>query len=374
MKIMRFASCIILIFFAITLHAQPLTDALKKEIEQRGHPTSLGQFDAVRHLSPINQDTTSSCWSFASISFIESEMMRLGLDSIRLAVMYPVYSIFLEKMKRFVETHGKSCFAPGDLFFGTLETVQKYGLVPMSAYRGSTCGWDTRNHTALYAELDSLTHRLKAAALWNEEEALTQTRQILDKHLGAPPAEFVYREKKYSPLSFAKEIVRLPWDKYVKVISFQYAPFYTYTTLKVPDNWTNDSTFFNVPLPIWYQSMKDGLASGYSFAFDADISEPGYRLGSGTVIVPAYDVPLGAITQEAREFRFSTGATEDDHLMQAVGCTQVNGGDWFLVKDSWRIAYQSEHPGYLFIDESYMKLKVLAYLVHRDAVPGLWKN
>jgi bleomycin hydrolase len=60
--------------------------------------------------------------------------------------------------------------------------------------------------------------------------------------------------------------------------------------------------------------------------------------------------------------------------MQAVGCTQINGGDWFLVKDSWRTAYQSDHPGYLFIDESYMKLKVLSYLVHRDAVPGLWKK
>jgi bleomycin hydrolase len=358
----------------MVLPAQPLTDALKKEIDQRGHPSSIGQFAAVRHLSPINQDTTSSCWSFASISFIESEMMRLGLDSVRLAVMYPVYSIFLEKMKQFVETHGKSRFAPGDLFFGVLETVQKYGLVPMSAYRGSTCEWDTRNHTALYAELDSLTHRLKAAAQWNEEDALVQTRQILDKHLGAPPAEFVYRGKKYSPVSFAKEIVRLPWDNYVRVMSFQYAPFYANAVLKVPDNWMNDSSFYNVPLDVWYQSMKDGLAAGYSFAFDADISEPGYRLGSGTVIVPQYDIPMNAITQEAREFRFSTGATVDDHLMQAIGYTRVNGADWFLVKDSWRTAYQSEHPGYLFIDESYMKLKVLAYMVHRDAIPGLWKK
>jgi bleomycin hydrolase len=199
-------------------------------------------------------------------------------------------------------------------------------------------------------------------------------KQILNKHLGEPPAEFEYRGKKYTPVTFAKEIVRLPWDKYVKVMSFQYAPFYANAKLKVLDNWTGDSSFYNVPLSVWYQSMKNGVDAGYSFAFDADITEPGYRLGSGAVIVPDYDIPLEAITQEAREFRYSTGATDDDHLMQAVGWKHVNGSDWFLVKDSWRTAWQSNHPGYLFMDESYMKLKVLAYLVHRDAVPGILKK
>ncbi|MCX6138851.1 MAG: hypothetical protein NTV54_15335 [Ignavibacteriales bacterium] len=374
MKYRTFSFLLLIVVLPLFAAAQPLTDALKLDLQKRSQPEHIRQYLMIRHLSPINQDSTSSCWSFASVSFIESEMLRLGLDSVRLAVMYPVYCIFLEKTKRFVATRGRSRFAPGDLFFGALETVSKYGLMPMSAYSGSTCGWDTRNHTKLYAELDTLMREIKAESLWNEQTALQRVRQILDKHLGAPPEEFVYRGKAYTPKSFAEQVVRIPWDKYVKVISFQYAPFYSYTKLNVPDNWMNDSTFYNVPLAVWYQSMKDALSSGYSFAFDADISEPGYRLASGAVIVPDYDIPVGDITQESREFRFSNGATEDDHLMHAVGWSRTNGNEWFLVKDSWRTAYQSNHPGYLFMDESYLKLKVLAYLVHRDAVPKLWNH
>jgi len=185
----------------------------------------------------------------------------------------------------------------------------------------------------------------------------------LDKHLGAPPAEFVYRGKKYSPVSFAKEIVRLPWDNYVRVMSFQYAPFYANAVLKVPDNWMNDSSFYNVPLDVWYQSMKTvWLRVTHSHSI-ADISEPGYRLGSGTVIVPQYDIPMNAITQEAREFVFPR-CTVDDSFDAGDRYTRQRRR-LVLVKDSWRTAYQSEHPGYLFIDESYMKLKVLAYMVHR---------
>jgi bleomycin hydrolase len=360
--------------FLLPVIAQPLDNAIRKEIENQAKPVSINEFVAVPHLSPINQDTTSVCWSFATTSFIESEMMRLGLDTVRLAVMFPVYNIFLEKAKRFIATRGASRFAAGDLYFGVWETVRKYGVVPQSVYRGSTCSWETRNHDSLYAQLENLMRKIKEDKAWDEEEALSKVRQILDQHLGTPPASFEYKGKKYTPRTFADEVVRLPWDRYVKITSFLYAPFHSRAEMRVPDNWMHDSTFFNVPLDAWYRGIKEALGKGYTLAIDADISEPSYRLGLGAVIVPACDLPVNALTQESREFRFSNGSTEDDHLLHIVGFKSVEDKDWFLIKDSWRTAWKSSHPGYVFFDESYMKLKVLSYLVHEDAVRGSLKS
>ncbi|MCL5268699.1 MAG: hypothetical protein M1469_11455 [Bacteroidetes bacterium] len=172
----------------------------------------------------------------------------------------------------------------------------------------------------------------------------------------------------------SKKIVRLPWHDYVKVTSFLYAPFCTYTQLRVPDNWAHDSTYFNVPLNVFYGSMKDALRNGYSFAIDADISEPSYKVEKGIGIIPPYDIRLSDIDQASREFRFDDGSTTDDHLMQAVGYKNFHGDDWFLVKDSWRTAWEGNHKGYSLFHESYMKLKVLAFLVNMNAVPEIEKD
>ncbi len=73
----------------------------------------------------------------------------------------------------------------------------------------------------------------------------------------------------------------------------------------------------------------------------------------------------------ARAFRFGSGSTTDDHDLHVVGITTRAGRDWFLVKDSWSSSWNNDHPGYCFFHEDYVKLKTLAFLVHRDAVREL---
>jgi bleomycin hydrolase len=67
--------------------------------------------------------------------------------------------------------------------------------------------------------------------------------------------------------------------------------------------------------------------------------------------------------------RFLNGATSDDHAIHLIGCTSVGGEDWFLAKDSWNVAWRDGNRGSLFLHSSYVKLKVLAFLVHRDGIP-----
>lgn len=348
-----------------------LTAELRSEIERLNPPASIEAFSSVWHFPPVNQDTTLYCWSFATVSFIESEMMRTGLKPVKLAVMFPVYYAFQEKARYFIRTKGTSRFAPGDLFSGVLDMIRQHGIVPAEVYRGQVRERHTYNHDALYAELDTLMERVKTDSLWDESVVLPQVIAVLNRHMGEPPRTFRHEGKTYTPHSFLRDVVTLPWDEYVTVTSFLYAPFDTFTDLRVPDNWNGNTSFFNVPLPLFYESLKNALQNGYSAAFDADISETGRFTAEDLSFVPSFDIPDAFITQAAREFRFQNGSTTDDHLMHAVGITSSGTGDWFLIKDSWRTAWDGKFGGYIFANGGYMKLKALAYLVHREAIPEI---
>ncbi len=41
------------------------------------------------------------------------------------------------------------------------------------------------------------------------------------------------------------------------------------------------------------------------------------------------------------------------------------------MKDSWSSSWNNDHPGYYFFHEDYVKLKMLSFLVHKDAVKEL---
>lgn len=326
---------------------------------------SISAFDPVFHFPPVDQGETSVCWSFATVSFLETEMSRLGLGQVKLAVMYPVYYGYVEEARYFVQTKGQSRFTPGDLFNTVLEVVQKHGIVPEAVYSTRASGEEGYNHKVLYKELTAYIAAVKEEAIWDETVVITQVKSILDKHLGKPPETFDYEGTSYSSQSFQKAFVTLPWEDYLLVTSFKYAPFYTFTDLRVPDYWPEDRRYYNMPLDVFYEGLKGAVQAGYSVAIDSDISEPG-RLGPQDVsVIPAYDIPHAFITQEAREYRFSKKLTTDDHLMHIVGATESDGHDWFLVKDSWRDAWEGSHKGYFFYRDDFARLKILAYLAGR---------
>lgn len=362
---------IICTLFLNAAHAQHDIYDMEKYIDQIHKPNNPDEFKTVFHLPPVNQDTTNACWSFATTSFIESEMQRLGMKPVKLAEMYPFFHVYIEKAKEYVRTRGASRFSPGDLFTGVIEIIKTYGVVPESAYPGKMPDHTTHNHARMEEDLDKLMLNVKQMEIWDEDLVLQKVRKILYWYLGVPPQTFEYEGKTFTPRSFLNEVVRLPWDNYIMVTSFTYAPFYKYTELKVPDNWAHYETYFNVPLDLFYESIKDAVKNGYSIAFNSDTGEPG-RIGREDIVfVPEFDISGDNIDQDAREFRFNNGSTTDDHLMHIVGYKRKRGNDWFLVKDSWRTAWDGEFAGYYFFHGDYLKLKALAYLVHKDGVPDI---
>jgi bleomycin hydrolase len=51
-----------------------------------------------------------------------------------------------------------------------------------------------------------------------------------------------------------------------------------------------------------------------------------------------------------------------------------DGKDWYLIKDSGSGSRDGNNYGYYFYNEDYVKLKMMDFMVHKDAVKDLLKK
>jgi len=112
-----------------------------------------------------------------------------------------------------------------------------------------------------------------------------------------------------------------------------------------------------------------------------DVSESGFSRETNCALIPDYDIPSAYINDDARQFRFSNETTTDDHGMQLIGYLENykgSGKDWYLIKDSSsgsrNVGSSNPNFGYYFFHEDYIKLKMMGFTVHKDAVKEILKK
>jgi bleomycin hydrolase len=60
--------------------------------------------------------------------------------------------------------------------------------------------------------------------------------------------------------------------------------------------------------------------------------------------------------------------TTDDHLMHLVGISRdQNGNKYYVIKNSW--GKVGPYEGFIHMSEAYVRLKTIAIIVHKDALP-----
>ena len=164
-------------------------------------------------------------------------------------------------------------------------------------------------------------------------------------------------------------------DDYVDILSYSQEPFYEKVEYKVPDNWWHSTDYYNVPLDVYMATLKDIVRKGYTVSIGGDVSEPGFDRYTQCAVVPEFDIPSAYINDDARQFRFSNKTTTDDHGMHLVGYLEKDGKDWYLIKDSSSGSRNNDSNasefGYYFFSEDYVKLKMMDFMVHKDAVKDL---
>jgi len=332
-----------------------------------------------------NQGNTGTCWSFSALSFLESEVERMGKGKVNLSEMYIVRRAYALKSEKFVRMMGKTNFGQGGAFHDVINVMRTEGLMPDEAYSGFAYGQTKFNHSELEAILIGMVNTLvtlsegKLSSAWR-----FAIEGILDAYLGKMPAKIESGKKSMSPQEYQASL-GLNADDYVEISSFTHHPFYSQFVLEVPDNWAWNMVF-NLPLDEMEQVVDNALKNGYTVAWAADVSEPGFSNKSALAIVPEKDgdqltkddkenmfqnpVTQKTITQEIRQKSFDNLSTQDDHGMHIVGIAKdQNGTKYYIVKNSWG-EDANECGGYFYCSASYLRYKTTCIMVHKGAIPA----
>ena len=337
-------------------------------------PTSKDQFTSYWFNEPVSQGRTGTCWCFSTTSYFESEVHRLHQKKVKLSEMYTVYWEYVEKAKRFIKERGNSAFEEGSEANAVPRIWKMYGVVPEEAYTGLLPGQKFHDHKEMIKEMQTYLNNIKTTNAWDEEEAVTVIKSILNHYMGEPPSEFYFEGTKYSPKEFLKDYLQLKLDNYVDILSYLQQPYYQQVEYEVEDNWWHSKDYYNVPLDVFMDALKNNIRNGYTMAIGGDVSEAGYDSWHKVGVIPTFDIPSEYIDDSARQFRFSNKTTTDDHGIHLVGYMEKDGKDWYLIKDSGAGSRNTGDQGYYYYHEDYVKLKIMDFMVHKDAVESLLKK
>jgi bleomycin hydrolase len=358
------------------------------------------QFTLVKKLpctSVKDQYRSSTCWSFSTISLLESELIRTGKGEYDLSDMFSVRDSYGKKALQFIRMNGTCTFGSGGAFHDVLNTMLSTGLVPEEVYPGLSYG--DKKH--IHGEIEAVTRGYVDAVAKNANKKLSTAwykgfEGILDAYFGPVPEKFTYKGKEYTPRSFSDEL-GLKAEDYIPLTSFTHHPFYKKFIMEVPDNWANGE-IYNLPLDELIEIMDYALDNGYTVAWASDVSEKGFAHNKGFAVVPETElsemqgsekakwekltekernaqiynldkvVTEKKITQEMRQKEFDNFQTTDDHGLHMVGYGKDQfGSKYYYIKNSWNT--DSKYEGYFYASIPFVRLKTLDILVHKNGIP-----
>lgn len=352
----------------------------------------------VRITSIKDQANSGTCWAYSGGGFLEDELTRIGKKDHDLSEMFVVSHSYKDKARKYVRLHGKLNFAQGGSFYDVLYVLKNYGAVPQSIMPGLNYGSDRNMHSEMEQGAKAFLDKIitnpngKLSTAWG-----TAFDGIIDSYLGKLPKEFTYNGKKYTPMSYAKEL-GLNADDYVSITSFTHHPFYTQFALEIEDNWRWAQSY-NVPIEELMQIMDNAINNGYSIAWGSDVSEQGFtRDGLGVLadiktmetkgsdqdrwvglsrsekaneimkMIRRADCPEIEPTQEYRQKGYDNYELTDDHGMVIFGKAKNQvGKEFYMVKNSW--GETGNYKGIWYVSRNFVAGKTMNIVLNKKALP-----
>jgi bleomycin hydrolase len=320
----------------------------------------------ARHTAAKDQARTNTCWNFATASFMESEVARLGGNLMELSEMFGVRQAYPLKADAYLRVQGKATFWEGGNNHDAMEMLRRFGAVPRAHFTGLKEGEKRLDHAelglVLKGFLDAVIKGGRPSRSWRPA-----FEGILDAYIGKPPATFLWESKMYTPQTFRDQVLKINPDDYVEITSFTHRPFYQRMRLEIPDNWAHDQRFLNVPLEDMERIMTHALSKGFSIAWGGDTSEKGFNAKEGYATL---DDDAKEVTQKERQDAFDDWRSTDDHSMHIVGLSKdEKGNQFFLTKNSYGTS-TGPFEGNLHMSKNYVKMKTIYFMVHKDALPS----
>ena len=137
----------------------------------------------LKHTPVISQGSTGTCWSFATTSFLESEIMRKGYPETDLSEMFFVYYAYQDKAEEYLFYHGNNNFSQGGQAHDVLNVLQEKGLATDEAFPGKKEN-GRFNHRELQNELNKEITTLNKKEKSFESSASKSFNSALNEYIG----------------------------------------------------------------------------------------------------------------------------------------------------------------------------------------------
>jgi len=348
------------------------------------------QFDTIANVKTTvvkNQYKSGTCWSYATTSFVESELLRIDGKEYDLSEMFFVNFAYRAKAESYIRLQGLSNFGPGGQAHDVLDVIREHGIATQKQYNGLVKGYDKDVH----GELNEVLKAFLDAVIKKKDRYLSQNWYnafvaLLDSYMGIIPDGLTI-ETNFNA------------DDYVELTSYIYKPFYAPFRLEVPDNWSFNDGYYNLPIDELMEVINNALKNNYSVCWDGDVSGPGFSHKKALAILPETEVenlqgseqskweamskgdllknmysfqnpvPEKVVNDSMRQLDFDIQRATDDHLMHLTGLLKDQKGTiYYLTKNSWSDD-SNDNGGYLNMSEAYVRLNTIAIMVHKDAIP-----
>ena len=189
----------------------------------------------LKHTPVISQGSTGTCWSFATTSFLESEIMRKGFPQTDLSEMYNVYNAYKNKSFRYLLYQGNINYSCGGQAHDVLDVVREKGLMTNESLPGIKVK-DRFNHNKLDSTMMATVTELNRKKKEDIDVSdLKIVEPILEKYIGKIRKKMKFGGAKIKPSDLRDKLMINP-DDYVEFTSYSHHPFYQSFVLEVPDN------------------------------------------------------------------------------------------------------------------------------------------
>lgn len=347
-----------------------------------------------------DQKSSGRCWLFTGLNVLRAQAInRKDLPEMEFSQAFNFFYDQLEKANLFLQTVidtsdkpiddrkvswlFRNALSDGGQFTGVADIITKYGLVPAKVMPESY----VTDNTSAFSRLLNLKLKewglelRKMAADGAEKQALEQRKvQMMDQvfrflcqGMGVPPAEFVWKGKKYTPVSFYNELLGNDLrHNYVMFMNDPTRPYYKMYEIDLDrhmydgENWT----YLNVPMKDIKEMALASIQDSTAMYFSCDVGKF-FNRTDGTLDVENYDygAVLGTTFNMDKEQRILTGASGSSHAMTLVGVDTDDNGvpvKW-LIENSWG---NGANNGHLIASDKWMDEYLFRLVVERRFVPG----
>jgi len=322
-----------------------------------------------------------SCWSNAGAALLEAEMLKGGKKDIDLSEMGFIHNAYLQKVDVYLKTKGKIRVGEDGIASDVINSIPAFGMVPETGYMKS----EKDPFADDAGEMDAILRGTLKMVLDKENGNFSERWRntyvaALGSYIGEPRINFKYKDKDFTPKSFA-EASGIKTTDYILVSSDDKQEMNKPFVLPVKSNWSDEKAY-NVTPDDLVKIMKAAVEKGFTLTWYGDIVQKSIFANENIALVPATimpgEKPAGTekivmepvaekeITASERQEKFTSSLNKELGYMLICGLSKDKKGTEYLVA---RNVCQSGDKE-LNLSAAYIKMNTVFLLLNKNGLPA----